>query len=196
MATQEPQQEGPVQSEPEANQVVTNGADQADQGEEELGEQKFHLLYFLLSFFLPFSLLCQTDASLLLSRMTLLNIFPPGDRIELSIHLPERPLLPAAALSGLPEIPSPFKLFLNSSDTLTEVRMTINEYTEGYWLGAFCFRRKAASSSTSNGKANGKTAPQLGERLSEWVELKELFTEADKGKEEVFVQHGEFHHDV
>lgn len=57
MATQEPQQEAPVQSEPEANQVVTNGTDQVDQGEEELGEQKFHL--YFLSFFLPFSLLCQ-----------------------------------------------------------------------------------------------------------------------------------------
>lgn len=72
--------------------------------------------------------------------------------------------------------------------------MVVTEFTDGYWLGAFCFRGRAAKASTANGKANGKSStPQLGKRLSEWVPLKELFAETDEGKEEVFIHHGEFY---
>lgn len=73
---------------------------------------------------------------------------------------------------------------------LNDVRVALTEFAEGNWLGSFCFRGAAASS--SKGKANGKSSsPQLGERLPEWVELQELFKGVEKGKEEIFIQHGE-----
>ncbi|KDN52203.1 hypothetical protein K437DRAFT_272738 [Tilletiaria anomala UBC 951] len=109
----------------------------------------------------------------------------------ITVYLPERPLLPANATSlGVPEPPSPLQIPLSSIDTLNEVRATLTDNHEGYWLGAFCFRRPLKA---SEAKPNGKTDRlQLSERLSEWVELKTIFGEDAAEDRVIYVTHVQF----
>lgn len=78
---------------------------------------------------------------------------------ELQLILPSRPLLPKrVAQLGLPETPSPLKVAVTPTETLNDLRATINDSPEGYWLGAFAFTR-----------------PKSSERVKEWVPLQEVF---------------------
>ena len=109
---------------------------------------------------------------------------------EINLYLPKRPLIPsvAASANGLPETPSPLKVAVTPQETLNDLRVTITDSPEGYWLGAFCFRKPLASpNSTAKG---GKV--QLGERVPEWTELREIFEGVDKDKRELHVTHVPF----
>lgn len=109
---------------------------------------------------------------------------------EINLYLPKRPLIPSAAASthGLPETPSPLKVAVTPQETLNDLRVTITDSPEGYWLGAFCFRKPiAGSSSTPKG---GKL--QLSERVSEWTELREVFQDVPLDKRELHVTHVAF----
>ena len=107
---------------------------------------------------------------------------------ELSLYLPERPLLPAGhAAAGLPETPSPLKVAVTPQESLNELRVTITDSPEGYWLGAFCFRRP----SSEKGQSNGTASKRLGERIDEWTELKEVFKDVSKEERVLHVAHGE-----
>jgi hypothetical protein len=112
---------------------------------------------------------------------------------ELALHLPARPLLPTGdAAAGLPEVPSPLRVAVTAQETLNDLRLTITDSPEGYWLGAFCFRRAPAAQSGS--KANGAArngAQELGERVPEWVELREVFKDVPREQRELHVAHGE-----
>ncbi|SAM82278.1 related to CLU1-translation initiation factor eIF3 [Ustilago bromivora] len=106
---------------------------------------------------------------------------------EINLYLPKRPLVPSAAASanGLPETPSPLKVVVTPQETLNDLRLTITDSPEGYWLGAFCFR-KPADGANSTGKG---VKVQLGERVPEWTELREIFQEVPKEKRELHVTH-------
>ncbi len=109
---------------------------------------------------------------------------------EINLYLPKRPLIPSAAASthGLPETPSPLKVAVTPQETLNDLRITITDSPEGYWLGAFCFRKPVAGS-TSTGKG---AKVQLGERVPEWTELREIFEDVPKDKRELHVTHVAF----
>lgn len=82
---------------------------------------------------------------------------------ELELLLPERPLLPKDVASlGLPETPSPLKVAVTPHETLADLRATLNDSPEGYWLGAFAFRR------------------QDGARVDEWAELCDVFGDGER----------------
>ena len=88
---------------------------------------------------------------------------PPVDAeaqtFELQLKLPARPLLPKKVTQlGLPETPSPLRVAVTPSETLNDLRATINDSPEGYWLGAFAFQR-----------------PKSDERVKEWAPLAEVF---------------------
>ncbi|KAN0065843.1 Intracellular distribution of mitochondria [Thecaphora frezii] len=107
---------------------------------------------------------------------------------EISLHLPHRPLLPSKGLAGLPETPSPLTVAVTPQETLNDLRVTITDSPEGYWLGAFCFRRPAPGQS---GKKGGDKKA-LGERVGEWIELREVFKDVPKGQRELYVTHVPF----
>ena len=91
---------------------------------------------------------------------------------ELKLHLPERPLLPKdAGARGLPAAPSPLSVAVTPHETLNDLRATIHESPEGYWLGSFCFRRAD------------------GTQLGEWDPLELLFDGVPEGQRELLVAH-------
>lgn len=86
---------------------------------------------------------------------------------ELQLLLPERPLLPKNVEAlGLPETPSPLSVAVTQHETLNDLRITLNDSPEGYWLGAFRFRRPA-------------THARKGELVNEWDELQDVFRDDD-----------------
>lgn len=110
---------------------------------------------------------------------------------ELSLYFPERPLLPAGHIAaGLPETPSPLKVAVTPLESLNELRVTITDSPEGYWLGAFCFRRPSSHSK----QANGTGKKRLGEKINEWTELKEVFKDVPKDERVLHIAHGEHFH--
>ena len=91
---------------------------------------------------------------------------------ELKLHLPERPLMPKdAGARGLPAAPSPLSVAVTPHETLNDLRATIHESPEGYWLGSFCFRRAD------------------GTQLGEWDPLELLFDGVPEGQRELLVAH-------
>lgn len=90
-------------------------------------------------------------------------------------------------------MPSPLRVAVTAQETLNDLRLTITDSPEGYWLGAFCFRRAAPaqSSSKANGTARNSAAQELGERVPEWVELREVFKDVPREQRELHVAHGE-----
>ncbi|TKY85502.1 hypothetical protein EX895_005664 [Sporisorium graminicola] len=109
---------------------------------------------------------------------------------EINLYLPKRPLIPSAAASasGLPETPSPLKVAVTPQETLNDLRITITDSPEGYWLGAFCFRKPIASAASAVKGAK----VQLGERVPEWTELREIFDGIPVDKRELHVTHVAF----
>ncbi|EST05299.1 CLU domain protein [Kalmanozyma brasiliensis GHG001] len=109
---------------------------------------------------------------------------------EINLYLPRRPLIPSAAASahGLPETPSPLKVAVTPQETLNDLRITITDSPEGYWLGAYCFRKPLAGAKPA---AKGSKV-QLGERVPEWTELREIFEGVPKDKRELHVTHVAF----
>lgn len=120
-------------------------------------------------------------------------IDPEVQPFELSLHLPARPLLPANSVNaGLPETPNPLKVAVTPQESLNELRITITDSPEGYWLGAFCFRRPASSdgkAKVNGGSGSSSQNALLGERVDEWTELKEIFKDVPLDKRELYVAH-------
>ncbi|PWN49339.1 hypothetical protein IE53DRAFT_150850 [Violaceomyces palustris] len=107
---------------------------------------------------------------------------------ELSLYLPARPLLPSSGpSSGLPETPSPLNVAVTPQETLNDLRVTITDSPEGYWLGSFCFRRPGPAQANTKG-----AKPSLGERVSEWSELREIFKDVPKDKRVLHIAHVPF----
>ncbi|WFD33129.1 Intracellular distribution of mitochondria [Malassezia sp. CBS 17886] len=80
---------------------------------------------------------------------------------ELQLQLPARPLLPKQAVAlGLPETPAPLRVAVTPQESLSDLRATISDSPEGYWLGAFAFRR-----------------PHARENVGEWQPLQEVFAD-------------------
>ncbi|CDS01800.1 related to CLU1-translation initiation factor eIF3 [Sporisorium scitamineum] len=109
---------------------------------------------------------------------------------EINLYLPKRPLIPSAAASasGLPETPCPLKVAVTPQETLNDLRITITDSPEGYWLGAFCFRKPipGAAPAVKGAKV------QLGQREPEWTELREIFDGIPLDKRELHVTHVAF----
>ncbi|WFD34684.1 Intracellular distribution of mitochondria [Malassezia cuniculi] len=92
---------------------------------------------------------------------------------DILLHLPRRPLLPKESVSlGLPETPSPLRVAVTPHETLSDLRATINDSPEGYWLGAFAFFKHGSS-----------------ERVNEWIELCDVFSGVPADKRELTVEH-------
>lgn len=95
---------------------------------------------------------------------------------DILLHLPKRPLLPKDALAlGLPETPSPLRVAVTPHETLSDLRATINDSPEGYWLGAFAFFRSGST-----------------ERANELIELHEVFRDVPVDRRELTVAHVPF----
>ncbi|SNX87269.1 probable Clustered mitochondria protein homolog [Melanopsichium pennsylvanicum] len=110
---------------------------------------------------------------------------------EISLYLPRRPLVPSATATahGLPETPWPLKVAVTPQETLNDLRVTITDSPEGYWLGAFCFRKPIAGSAST---AKAGTKIQLGDLVPEWIELGEIFNNVPKDKRQLHVTHVPF----
>ncbi|PKI82767.1 Intracellular distribution of mitochondria [Malassezia vespertilionis] len=93
---------------------------------------------------------------------------PPAEyaqTFELLLELPPRPLLPKNVKKlGLPDTPAPLRIAVTPQETLSDLRATIHDSPEGYWLGAFSFCRPG-----------DKTRA-----VDEWVELSEIFAEPEE----------------
>ena len=82
---------------------------------------------------------------------------------ELALLLPARPLLPKNAVAlGLPATPEPLQVAVTPHETLNDLRATLLDSPEGYWLGAFAFRRPSKHA-------------QAGALVSEWQTFSEVF---------------------
>lgn len=79
------------------------------------------------------------------------------------------------------------KVAVTPQESLNELRITITDSPEGYWLGAFCFRRPSSHANQQNG--NGKA--RLGEKINEWTELKEVFKNVPRDERVLHIAHGE-----
>ncbi|CAO1624493.1 unnamed protein product [Sympodiomycopsis kandeliae] len=101
---------------------------------------------------------------------------------EVSLYFPDRPLVPAnASQLGLPSVVSPLKLIVNPGETLNEIRVTLGDSPEGYWLGSYCFRKPSSSASSSSSQQ------QLGEKVGEWIDLKEVFADVPKEERQLHI---------
>ncbi|CAD6911225.1 unnamed protein product [Tilletia laevis] len=113
---------------------------------------------------------------------------------EILIYFPPRPLLPQHAIAaGLPDTPSPLRCAVTPSENLNDLRATIQDSPEGYWLGAFCFRlRKSAPASSASNKDQQEDAVTLGERLGEWTELSNIFEDIPPEQRQLTITHVEY----
>ncbi|KAK0549692.1 Intracellular distribution of mitochondria [Tilletia horrida] len=127
---------------------------------------------------------------------------------EILIWFPARPLLPAHAIAaGLPDTPSPLRCAVTPSENLNDLRATIQDSPEGYWLGAFCFRLRTSSADSSpaegssdsgatknkkKGGAEEEEVVTLGQRLGEWTELSTIFEGIPQEKRQLAITHVEY----
>ncbi|CAO1632709.1 unnamed protein product [Parajaminaea phylloscopi] len=104
---------------------------------------------------------------------------------DLLLHFPDRPLLPSTSTSlGLPATPSPLKLAVQPTETLNDIRLTLVDSPEGYWLGSFVFKQIGSDAPSTS----LKSAPRVGE----WTELREIFQGIPKGQRELHLCYGPF----
>ncbi|KAE8255089.1 hypothetical protein A4X13_0g3169 [Tilletia indica] len=113
---------------------------------------------------------------------------------EILIWFPPRPLLPQHAIAaGLPDTPSPLRCAVTPSENLNDLRATIQDSPEGYWLGAFCFRLRSSGPSSGKDKEEEKEgAVTLGERLGEWTELSSVFEGIPIDQRQLAITHVEY----
>ncbi|WFD24292.1 Intracellular distribution of mitochondria [Malassezia equina] len=99
---------------------------------------------------------------------------------ELALLLPARPLLPKNAVAlGLPATPEPLQVAVTPHETLNDLRATLLDSPEGYWLGAFAFRRPPNHA-------------QAGELIPEWQALSEVFPEGAAAPRVLQITHEPF----
>lgn len=92
---------------------------------------------------------------------------------DILLHLPERPLLPKeSATLGLPETPSPLRVAVTPHETLSDLRTTINDSPEGYWLGAFAFFHAGSHA-----------------RINEWISIADVFRDVPLDRRELVIAH-------
>ncbi|KAK0535693.1 Intracellular distribution of mitochondria [Tilletia horrida] len=120
---------------------------------------------------------------------------------EILIWFPARPLLPQHAIAaGLPDTPSPLRCAVTPSENLNDLRATIQDSPEGYWLGAFCFRLRTVTPSSKGSGASGSDKKKdkeeevvtLGERLGEWTELSTVFEGIPTDQRQLAITHVEY----
>lgn len=106
---------------------------------------------------------------------------------ELSLYLPGRPLLANLQTTGLPETPNPLRVAVTPQESLNELRITITDSPEGYWLGSFCFRHPPTGAQT-----NGATPKKLGSKVDEWTDLATVFADVPHDQRKLYVAHVPF----
>lgn len=108
--------------------------------------------------------------------------------VTLILHLPERPLLPkTAAEQGVLVTSSELPLTLLPTDPLSDIRTTLNDVSDCYWLGAFVFRKAIRGDDNKPKKINGQ--PVLSDKLPEFTELHNIFDVTSENLD-LYLTHG------
>ncbi|KAJ9099776.1 hypothetical protein QFC21_003774 [Naganishia friedmannii] len=98
--------------------------------------------------------------------------------------------LPRAA-DGKSPTPSTFLIHPQPGETIQDIRAVLAEWTGGYWLGPYSLRLKPAVEAEKEQDGRGKvvgvgkegTEIRQGERLSDWLELSEVFAHLDSSSD-------------
>jgi len=86
--------------------------------------------------------------------------------------------------------PTTLTIHPQPSETIQDIRATIAEWAGGYWLGPYSIRIPSSqdSDATGRGKLLGTAKEGMeireGEKLSDWLEISEVFAHLDEGDEE------------
>ncbi|KAJ9118180.1 hypothetical protein QFC22_004084 [Naganishia vaughanmartiniae] len=88
---------------------------------------------------------------------------------------------------GKSATPSTFLIHPQPGETIQDIRAVLAEWTGGYWLGPYSLRLKPAGQDEKEEDGRGKvvgvgkegTEIRQGERLSDWLELSEVFAHLD-----------------
>jgi protein TIF31 len=74
---------------------------------------------------------------------------------------------------------SSFTLYPQSHETIQELKLAVNEWVGGYWLGPYALRlpKTSKANGTATAEEAGKEGPSVkeGESLSEYLEVAEVF---------------------
>lgn len=111
---------------------------------------------------------------------------------QVTIHLPSpthaRTLpkrTPAESYISLAVLPQPH-------ETVQELKLAINEWVGGYWLGPYSLRLPMPKGAVNGdgpgallGKGKDGAEVRAGEKLSEWMEVGDVFAHAGEGDERV-----------
>lgn len=101
--------------------------------------------------------------------------------------------------------PTTFILHPQSFETVQDIKTTIAEWIGGYWLGPYSLRLPAASSSSGEeasgrGKllSTGREGIEIreGEKLSDWLEIGEVFAHVANDEEETSAAEGQDSKDI
>lgn len=113
----------------------------------------------------------------------------PDSQVTLTLHLPERPV---KDLEGIPNPESTLPVTLTPTDPLNEIRATLTELPDCYWLGSYVFRKAVRGDDGKPKRANGKSV--LSDKLPEFTELHNIFDLQSDTPESVdlYVTHGTF----
>jgi protein TIF31 len=115
----------------------------------------------------------------------LMSVPPVIVRIPAPSHsrtLPKRS--PAEDYSTLTLLPQ-------ANETVQELKLAINDWVGSYWLGPYSLRlpKRGEANGDGRGKALGKgrdgAEVREGERLSEWLEVGDVFAHLSEGQERV-----------
>lgn len=72
-------------------------------------------------------------------------------------------------------------------ETIQELKLAINDWIGGYWLGPYSLRIPAGASAPGHLLSRGKDGVEVraGEKLSDWMEVGDVFSWAEEGDERV-----------
>lgn len=95
-----------------------------------------------------------------------------------------------------------FTLYPQNHDTIQELKLAVNEWVGGYWLGPYALRLpKQTKVNGHAGDEEGGVAVKAGEILSEYLEVREVFGDSQEDRvlevikgESLFSRSGKFNH--
>jgi protein TIF31 len=126
-------------------------------------------------------------------RNSLPAVKPVTIRLPSPSHAQTLPPLPNATATSkssksVPTYPSTLTIHPQPSETIQDIRATIAEWPGGYWLGPYSLRlsgegiREGAETLLSVAKEGLEI--RAGEKLSDWLEVGEVFSHLEKSDEE------------
>ncbi|KAK4689464.1 protein TIF31, partial [Tremellales sp. Uapishka_1] len=111
-------------------------------------------------------------------------------QVEVVVRLPTPSNSRTLPKPVVPESYASLTLLPQASETIQDLKLAINEWVGGYWLGPYSLRFPIKNkSATGRGEVLGKGRDGIeireGEKLSEWLEVGDVFGHCESGAERI-----------